>query len=44
MRSRATAHSASYQGKPWTYALIPHDVIAENMTINALVGQYSIRQ
>jgi type III restriction enzyme len=40
----ATAHSASYQGKPWTYALIPHDVIAENMTINALVGQYSIRQ
>jgi type III restriction enzyme len=25
----ATEHSATYQGKPWKYALIPHDVIAE---------------
>jgi type III restriction enzyme len=38
----ATKHSASYQGKPWAYALIPHDVIAENMTIKGLVEQYSL--
>lgn len=36
----ATAHSASYGGKPWRYALIPHDVIAENMTLLALAKQY----
>jgi type III restriction enzyme len=36
----ATEHSASYQGKPWTYVLIPHDVIAENMTIEGLIKHY----
>ncbi len=25
----ASEHAASYQGKPWTYLLIPHDAIAE---------------
>lgn len=34
----ASDHAASYQGKPWHYALIPHDVISENMTIRALAG------
>ena len=24
-------------GKPWTYVLIPHDAIAENMTLSGLV-------
>ena len=37
----ATEHSASYQGKPWIYALIPHDVIAENMTTKGLVERFS---
>jgi type III restriction enzyme len=37
----ATQHAASYGGKRWTYALIPHDVIAENMTIGGLVKRYS---
>lgn len=32
----ATTHAASYGGKPWVYILIPHDVIFENMTLDAL--------
>ncbi|BCA56436.1 hypothetical protein W02_35760 [Nitrospira sp. KM1] len=40
--SRATAHALSNGGKPWKYVLIPHDVIAENMTLTGLVKQYSI--
>jgi type III restriction enzyme len=30
---RATAHTASYGGKPWKYALIAHDLIAVNMSL-----------
>ena len=26
-------HTASVGGKPWRYVLIPHDEIAENMTL-----------
>lgn len=37
----ATAHSLENGGKPWKYALIPHDAIAENMTLSVLVNQYS---
>ena len=29
----ASDHAATYQGKPWKYLLIPHDMIAENMTL-----------
>ena len=36
-----TEHSASYEGKPWIYALILHDVIAENMTIKGLGERFS---
>lgn len=39
----ASTHTASYGGKPWRYALIPHDVIAENMTLPGLVQQYGAR-
>lgn len=39
--SNATNHAKSYGGKPWTYALIPHTAIAENMTIEGLVKQFS---
>ena len=28
----ATTHEAEHGGKPWSYLLIPHDVIAENKT------------
>jgi len=38
----ASDHAASYGGKPWRYALIPHDVIAENMTLAMLVRQFGI--
>jgi type III restriction enzyme len=38
----ASQHAASYNGKPWQYALIPHDVIAENMTLEFLLKQYSL--
>ncbi|MGE4056549.1 MAG: type III restriction endonuclease subunit R, partial [Vicinamibacterales bacterium] len=33
---RASDYAATYDGKPWRYALIPHDRIAENMTIAGL--------
>ena len=32
----ASAYNAKHRGKPWIYALIPHDVIADNMTIGGL--------
>lgn len=37
---QASAHAATYGGKPWKYALIPHDTIAENMTLPGLVGRF----
>jgi type III restriction enzyme len=37
----ATEHAASYGGKPWRYVLIPHDAIAENMTLEGLARKYS---
>jgi type III restriction enzyme len=37
---QASAHARSYDGKPWTYVLIPHDAIAENMTLEGLAKQY----
>jgi type III restriction enzyme len=41
--AQATAHNASHGGKPWRYALIPHDVIAENMTLATLVNRYEVQ-
>jgi type III restriction enzyme len=35
--SHASSHAKSHGGKPWTYAVIPHNVIAENMTLEGLV-------
>lgn len=40
--SRASTHSVSNNGKPWEYVLIPHDVIAENMTLAGLVRQFGV--
>jgi type III restriction enzyme len=39
---RASDHAKSYGGKPWVYALIPHDAIAGNMTLEGLARQYAI--
>lgn len=35
----ASDHAKTCKGKPWKYALIPHDVIAENVTLEWLGGQ-----
>lgn len=38
---QASHHAASYKGgKPWKYALIPHDAIADNMTLAGLAVQF----
>ena len=37
----ASAHAKTYGGKPWTYVLIPHDVIVENMTLDFLLRNYA---
>ena len=29
----ASAHAATYGGKPWRYALVPHDLVADNVTL-----------
>ncbi len=36
----ASDYAATYGGKPWQYVLIPHDAIAENMTLAGLVQRY----
>lgn len=37
----ASEHARSYGGKPWAYVLIPHDAIAENITLEFLAKSYS---
>jgi type III restriction enzyme len=39
--TRASTHARSNSGKPWRYVLIPHDVIAENMTLANLVCKFA---
>jgi type III restriction enzyme len=39
----ATAHAKTYDGKPWSYLLLPHDVIADNMTLAALAQQFTAK-
>jgi type III restriction enzyme len=38
--SHATNFTISNGGKPWKYVLIPHDVIAENMTLAGLTTRF----
>ena len=38
--AHATDHNMNNGGKPWKYVLIPHDAIADNMTLAGLVGQF----
>ncbi|MFN8592330.1 MAG: DEAD/DEAH box helicase family protein [Thermomicrobiales bacterium] len=40
---RASDHAATYGGKPWVYALIPHDAIAENWHIGELIERYTAK-
>ena len=30
----ASEYASKHKGKPWIYALIPHDVISENITLD----------
>lgn len=32
----ASAHAATYGGKPWRYALVPHDAVVENFSLVSL--------
>jgi type III restriction enzyme len=34
----ATEHAKEHGAKPWRYVLIPHDVVAENMSLSGLVS------
>ena len=38
--ANASDHAAAYGGKPWRYVLIPHDEIAENITLVALAMRF----
>jgi len=35
----ATNHSETHRGKPWTYLLIPHDQISEQMSLSGLAAR-----
>jgi type III restriction enzyme len=37
---QASEHARGYGGKAWTYLLIPHDVIADNMTLEGLAKRH----
>lgn len=38
----ATQHALANGGKAWHYLLIPHDAIAENMTLKGLASEYQV--
>jgi type III restriction enzyme len=38
----ASDHNAKHGGKRWKYLLIPHDAIAENMTLKGLAAQFHV--
>jgi type III restriction enzyme len=38
---QASGYMQQHGGKPWRYLLIPHDAIAENMTLQGLCDRYS---
>ena len=37
----ATVHARTYSGKPWTYLLIPHDQISEQMSLAGLTARFT---
>lgn len=40
---RATSYASEHGGKPWTYALIAHDVITDNMTLQGLAAKFAAK-
>jgi type III restriction enzyme len=36
----ASEHAAGHGGKPWRYVLMPHDAVAENMSLDGLAARY----
>ncbi len=40
--THASAHAKTHGDKPWVYLLIPHDVVADNMTLDGLAARYTI--
>jgi len=38
----ASDHAQTYNGKPWKYVLIPHDEIAENMTLAGMAKRFAV--
>jgi len=38
----ASDYAAAHGGKRWSYALIPHTAISENMTVSGLVAEYRV--
>lgn len=38
----ASDYASSNGGNPWRYVLIPHDAIAENMTLAGLASQFAV--
>ena len=36
----ATEHAKAHGGKPWSYLLIPHDVVADNKTLGGLAAAH----
>jgi type III restriction enzyme len=41
--NHASDHAQSCEGKHWKYVLIPHDVIAENITLEWLAAQFEAK-
>ena len=37
------AKAAKGGGKPWVYLLVPHDAVAQNMTLAALRARYEVK-
>ncbi len=42
--SHASVHAEAHGGKPWRYVLVPHDAIADNMTLAGLAERFGSRQ
>lgn len=42
--SLATKHAKKQQGKPWSYLLIPHDVVDITVTLDGLACRYTYHQ
>jgi len=40
---QASDHATTCGGKPWSYVLIPHDVISENMSVPWLASQFGVK-